>query len=212
MREKGFLVSRWKKEGIVINPELIHAFLSVKRENFVPEEHRDEAYRDHPLPICCGQTISQPTTIMLMLEALDVRPGDNVLEVGAGSGYNAALISKVSRLVTSTEIIPELAEFAAHNLRKAGITNALVVNTDGSVGYAKNAPYDRIIVTAACPEIPEPLLKQLKEGGIIVVPVGSAGLTQKMIVGFKRRKELEYRDMGYFSFVPLKGKYGFKSR
>jgi len=163
------------------------------------------------LPIGYEQTISQPTTVLIMTEALELKKGQKVLEVGAGSGYQAALIGNLvgaKGKVITTEIIPELAKFAKANLKKAKIKNAFVVEYDGSQGYGKEAPYDRIIVTAACPEIPKPLVDQLKEGGIIIAPVGSF-LGQKMVKGTKRKGGLETYSLGDFVFVPLKGKYGY---
>jgi protein-L-isoaspartate(D-aspartate) O-methyltransferase len=190
---------------------VISAFKAIPRENFVPESHKDEAYADHPLPIGYDQTISQPTTVMIMTDALELNKGDKVLEIGTGSGYQAAIISVIigaKGKVITTEIVPELAAFARANLKKTKITNVKVICTDGSQGYSKEAPYDRIIVTAACPKIPQVLIDQLKQNGIIVAPVGSLFFGQSMIKGIKRNNQLETRNLGSFVFVPLKGKYG----
>ena len=195
----------WRKAGI--SSSLIEAFNTLDRSLFVDESNTSEAYGDHPLPIGFGQTISQPTTIMMMLAELDLSPLDNVLEIGSGSGYNAGLIAKMCKRVTTVEIIPDLAHLAKQNLWNAGIKNVSVINSDGSIGYLPNAPYDKIIVTCAAPKIPPPLIDQLAEGGMIIVPVGE--LSQKMVVGKKKRKEMSYHEIGDFVFVPLKGKHGF---
>lgn len=209
-REKDWLIARWEREGI--SKSVLAAFRKIPRELFVLEMYQEDAYADIPLPILADQTISQPSTVMLMLDALDVKPGMRVLEVGAGSGYNAALLGVLvgnTGKVTSTEILPELVAFARKNLKKAGITNVTVVHHDGSKGYAKEAPYDRIICTAAAPRIPDVLVKQLKEGGIILIPVGPA-YGQEMVKGKKFKGELLTEKLGGFIFVPLMGKHGMK--
>ena len=210
-KEKEQLINCWLKSGIVKNKRIIAAFRSVKREYFVLSEFRKEAYSDTALPILAGQTISQPTTVVGMLEALELKPGMNILEIGAGSGYNAALMGRIvgkKGKVFATEIIPGLVSFARQNLDKAGIENVKVINTDGSIGYVSGSPYDRIIVTAASPEIPEELVQQLKEGGIIVIPVGSE-IGQTLIKAKKTKGKLVRQQLGEYVFVPLKGRYGY---
>lgn len=202
------LVKYWTNSKIITDKRLIEAFKAIPREEFILGESLNEAYGDYPLPILKGQTISQPTTVMIMINALDLKKTDRVLEVGAGSGYCAAIISKMVKFVYTTEIIPELAEFAANNIKRVEIKNIEVINYDGSQGYEKQAPYDKIMVTAACPRIPPPLIEQLKEGGIIVAPV-SQFLGQNMIKGIKKGKDLKTESLGDFVFVPLKGKYGY---
>jgi protein-L-isoaspartate(D-aspartate) O-methyltransferase len=202
------LVKYWTNSEIITDRRLIKAFKAIPREEFILGESLNEAYGDYPLPILKGQTISQPTTVMIMINALDLKKTDRVLEVGAGSGYCAAIISKMVKFVYTTEIISELAEFAANNIKRVEIKNIEVINYDGSQGYEKKAPYDKIMVTAACPKIPPPLIEQLKERGIIVAPV-SQFLGQKMIKGIKKDKELKTESLGDFVFVPLKGKYGY---
>jgi len=202
------LVSYWESRGIVKDKKLLDAFLSVPREKFILDGHLSQAYGDYPLPIIGGQTISQPTTVMIMINALELKNTDKVLEVGAGSGYCAAIMSRIAKQVYTTEIILELADFARKNLAKANIKNVFVINYDGSQGYEKEAPYDKIMVTAACPEIPRPLINQLKEKGIIVAPVSHI-MGQKMIKGIKKQNKLKEESLGDFSFVPLKGKYGY---
>lgn len=202
------LIDFWLTNKIITDKRVIKAFKELNREKFIKKEYLSEAYSDYPLPIGHNQTISQPTTIAIMTQALELKPTDKVLEIGTGSGYQAALIAKIARKVITTEIIPELIEQAKKNIKKANIKNIKVIHTDGSQGYEKERPYDKIIVTAATPNIPKPLIKQLKEKGIIVAPVGPL-YSQTMVKGVKMHKDLSTESLGSFVFVPLKGKYGF---
>ncbi|MBW2980903.1 protein-L-isoaspartate(D-aspartate) O-methyltransferase [Candidatus Woesearchaeota archaeon] len=211
MDDKESLIAYWQKSGLIKDKRLLESFRDVPREKFIPEGFLGEAYGDYPLPIGDGQTISQPTTVMIMTQALELKQGDKVLEVGAGSGYQAAIIAKMvgkKGKVITTEIVPSLVKFAKDNLKKIGIKNVKIVGWDGSQGYEKEAPYNKIIVTAACPSIPKPLIEQLKDNGIIIAPVG-ATFGQRMIKGIKRKGALEKKSLGSFMFVPLKGKYGY---
>jgi len=210
--KKQQLINYWLKSGIVKNKRVIAAFRQLKREDFVLEEFVDKVYSDTALPIIEGQTISQPTTIVEMLELLELKPGMKVLEVGSGSGYNAALMGKIvgsKGKVYSTEIVPRLVEFARENINKTSLKNIEIILSDGSEGHAKKAPYDRIIVTAAAPRIPELYAKQLKEGGILVIPVGSE-FGQTMVKARKVKGKLVKEELGEYIFVPLKGKYGYE--
>jgi len=211
MNLKEELIKFWEERGLIKDERLFDAFRAIDRKKFVPKEYLDEAYGDYPLPIEKGQTISQPSTVLIMIQALELKETDKVFEVGTGSGWCAALIAWICKKgkVFTTEIIPELIKFANKNLKKFDLKNLKVLEIDGSEGYAKQAPYDKIIVTAACPKIPEPLIEQLKEGGIIVAPVG-AWFGQKMIKARKVKGKLVKENLGYFMFVPLKGKYGYK--
>lgn len=205
------LIEYWKSSGIIKDKKVIEAFKAIPREKFILKKHLSEAYGDYPLSIGKSQTISQPTTVLMMTEALELKEGDKVLEVGAGSGYQAAIISKLvgkKGEVITTEIIPELAEFAKKNIQKLEIKNVKIIEHDGSQGYEQESLYDKIMITAACPEIPEPLIEQLKENGIIIAPVGDL-FGQQMIKGVKKKGKLETKSLGYFMFVPLKGKYGY---
>jgi len=208
--QKQLLIDYWKKQGIVKNPAVFRAFKKVNREFFVLKEFRSDAYKDVPLPIQKEQTISQPTTVVMMLEALELGPGMKVLEIGAGSGYNAALMAEIvgpEGKVITIERISELVHFAKENLKQNNIKNVEVIFGDGSKGYLKEAPYDRIICTAAAPEIPEVLASQLKERGVIVIPVGP--LSGQVLVRARMVKgELHPEKLGDFMFVPLKGKFG----
>jgi len=210
MKQK--LIDYWKRSGTIKDEKLLNAFKEVPRELFIKDGFEEEAYGDYPLPIGSGQTISQPTTVMLMTQALELKQGQKVLEVGAGLGWQAAIIGKIignKGKVITTEIIPELAEFAKNNIKKAKIKNVEVINYDGSQGYKKEAPYDRCIITAACPKIPPPLINQLKTGGILVAPVGSLVFGQDMVKLRKIKAGIEKESLGSFVFVPLKGKYGY---
>lgn len=188
--------------------------LKVPREEFVPPEYRRFSYYDTPLPIGHGQTISAMHMVAIMTEKLSPMPGHRVLEVGTGSGYQAAVLAEIvgSRgHVWTIERIPELAEYALANLRRTGyIDRVTVVVGDGSEGFQPAAPYDRIIVTAAAPDIPEPLIKQLREGGRFVIPVGNRWIQMLRIV-VKEGGKLSIEDVIPCAFVPLIGKYGFKS-
>ncbi len=207
--QKHFLIEHWKAMGI--SKKVLGAFMETDRKNFVLENYRDSAYDDIALPIIVGQTISQPTTVIIMTNALELKETDKVLEVGAGSGYQAALIANIVKkgFVYTTEFFQPLIEFAEDNLKKEGIKNARVIRWDGSAGYEKEAPYDKIIVTAACPRIPPLLLEQLKVNGIMVCPVGSR-YSQEMLRIKKTEEGPRVKNLGDFIFVPLRGKYGFE--
>ena len=190
---------------------VLSALREVRRELFVPQEVVGEAYANYPLPIGHGQTISQPYTVAFMLEQLELAPGQKVLEVGAGSGWNAALLGNLvapKGRVVATEIISELALTAQENVRRAGLSNVEVVCADGSLGYRKRGPYDRIIVTAACPEIPPPLIEQLNDKGVLIAPVGGSFFGQEMVKLRKRGSSVERSSLGMFVFVPLRGRHG----
>ena len=202
------LIKYWQESGLIKDKKLIEAFKKTPRNCFIRKENLDEVYGDYPLPIGHGQTISQPTTVMLMIEALELKKTDKVLEVGAGSGWCAAIMSRLAKKIITTEIIPGLVEFARNNIKKCNIKNVEIVKWDGSQGYEKESPYDKIMLTAACPSLPKKCIEQLKENGIIIAPVGSL-FSQDMIRGKKLKGILETENLGNFMFVPLKGKYGY---
>jgi protein-L-isoaspartate(D-aspartate) O-methyltransferase len=164
----------------VRNPRVLAAMLRVPRDRFVPGDEKDLAYADTPLPIGFGQTISQPLMVALMLEALELGGDERVLEVGTGSGYQAALLVELASEVYTLEIVPELGARAEATLTELGYASAHVVISDGSVGYAEAAPYDAIVVAAASPQLPKPLANQLAEGGRLVIPVGNR-LEQRLL-------------------------------
>ncbi|HON35518.1 MAG TPA: protein-L-isoaspartate(D-aspartate) O-methyltransferase [Methanothrix sp.] len=195
-----------------INESVLDAMSRVPRELFVPEQLRDRAYEDTPLPIGLGQTISAPHMVAIMSDLLDVRPGMKILEVGGGSGYHAAVLAALTGpqgRVYSVERMPDLAAAARRNLQAAGIENVTVVEGDGSLGLPEHAPYDRISVAASAPKIPEPLKEQLQVGGKMVLPVG--GGSQELILVTRKNGLLAEEKMGVI-FVPLIGKEGFGER
>lgn len=190
------------------DPRVLRAFAEVPRHLFVPEHARGLAYEDGPLPIGDGQTISQPLMVALMLEALELEGHEKVLDVGAGSGYQAALLGKLAREVVSVEVIETLVRMARNNLSKAGIDNVRVVQGDGSMGYAPEAPYDAIVVAAGSPTVPQALIDQLVEGGRLVIPVGGRH-GQSCLRIRKRQGHAEQEDLGACAFVPLVGQGGW---
>lgn len=187
----------------VTQPEVLKAMEEVPRHRFVPESYRAEAYRDDPLPIGWGQTISQPYIVALMTELLELDGDDRVLEIGTGSGYHAAILSRVAGQVYSIEIIDELADQAASTLRDLGYDNVTVRAGDGYQGWSEEAPFDGIILTAAPPKVPKPLLEQLKVGGRMVVPVGSFFQDLKVIT--RTKDGYETRNVAPVRFLPMTG-------
>jgi len=206
--ERKLLVEHLKKTGVLKTKKVISAFMKIKRENFVSKELKQKAYYDTPLPILFGQTISQPTTIAIMTEELDVQKDDIVLEVGAGSGYQAAILSKLAKKVYSVERAIELCKIAVDNIKKEKIKNVEIILSDGTLGYKEKAPYDRIISTAYSTEIPPPLLSQLKPGGILIIPIGDYSGQNMIKVKKLKNGKIEKINLGRFAFVPLIGKYG----
>ena len=189
----------------VRDSEVLAALSKVERHRFVPEEYVRAAYADHPLPIGFGQTISQPYIVALMSEALEVKPGDRVLEIGTGSGYQAAILVEMGVEVYTVEIIPELARQAAAVLDELGYTNVHTLNADGYFGWETHAPYDAIIVTAAPDHLPQALGQQLKESGRLVIPIGPTGSVQTLWLFEKQNGGLTATNLGAVSFVPLTG-------
>jgi protein-L-isoaspartate(D-aspartate) O-methyltransferase len=189
-----------------LNPKVMEAMKKVPRENFVPPESRAYAYENGPLAIGYGQTISQPYIVALMTDLLDPQPGDTILEVGTGSCYQAAVLSCLVKKVYTVEIIPELAEQAAERLERLGYGNIEVRAGDGHHGWPEHAPFDGIIVTAAAPSIPEPLIRQLKPSGRLVMPVGLPYFHQALTVVEKdEHGRLDTRTVLGVAFVPLTG-------
>ena len=212
--EREELIERLIRWGYLNKPEVIKAFREVPRHEFVPENIRDYSYADQPLSIGYGQTISAPSMVAIMMESLDLAPGQRVLEVGSGSGYNVALIAEIvgqEGKVVTIERIDKLVRFADTNLKKTGYGWVQVATGDGTCGHERGAPWDRILVTACAPEIPEPLIAQLKTGGKLGAPVGKHYTFQTWVVAEKRgEKEVKTHEYGGCSFVPLVGKYGWK--
>jgi len=193
----------------VLNPRLLAVMESVPRHLFVPADDLPWAYVDGPLLIGHEQTISQPYIVALMTELLQVESTDRVLEVGTGSGYQAAVLGQIAAEVHTLEVIPELATQAARTLIDLGYFNVHVHAGDGSLGWLEATPYDGILVAAAAPSAPQPLLDQLAEGGHLVIPVGSRGL-QQLEVWRRTGKKFERQVSLAVCFVPLRGEYGWK--
>ena len=191
---------------------IIDAFLAVPRDLFVLGDFAESAYLDIALPIVGGSTISQPTTVAMMLEALEPKSGEKVLEIGTGSGWQACLLSRcVGRKgsVVTIEINQGVADFAKSNIGKIKPSKVKTVVGDGSAGYPKEAPYNKIIYTAAAPSIPQEVISQLAVGGRLVAPVGSLTMQIMKIVDRASEKKVNEREIGTFQFVPLQGKRGF---
>jgi len=193
-----------------INDEnVLNAFSKIQRDLFVLSMFKESAYTDNALPIKCGQTISQPYIAALMTQALELKSADKVLEIGTGSGYQAAIISLLAKKVYTIERIAELATFASKNLKKSGITNIEISIGDGTLGLPQHAPFDKIIVTASSPIIPSPLLEQLKMDGKMVIPIGDEN-TQELITINKTAKGIQQIRLCSCVFVPLIGKFGWQ--
>lgn len=191
-------------DGRRISASVLRAMREVPRHEFVPPPLRRDAYDNRPLPIGEDQTISQPYIVALMTEMLRPEPGHRVLEVGTGSGYQAAILSRLVAHVWSIEIVPSLARQSAERLKRLGHANVTVRQGDGYAGWAKHAPFDSIIVTAGAQHVPQPLVQQLKPGGRMVIPVGSRLWGQKLLLIEKRADgSIRKRSLGSVRFVPL---------
>lgn len=187
----------------VTDTRVLTAMETIDRGPFITGLFSERAYEDMPLPIACGQTISQPSVVGLMTQALEVSPRDKVLEIGTGSGYQAAILSKLARRVYTIDRHRRLVRAARSIFEKLDLANITAITGDGSFGLAEQAPFDRIIVTAAAEDPPGPLLAQLKEGGIMVLPVGQSDAVQHLIRVRKTAEGLEYDEMRAVRFVPL---------
>lgn len=206
-REKGKLLGLLK--DYTINPQVIEAFAKTDRHLFVREEFLTEAYQDHPLPIGQGQVISQPSLVAQMTQALKLSGKERVLEIGTGSGFQAAILARLARQVFTMERFAKLAEQAKKNLKKAKIKNVKVVIGDGSKGYPKEAPFGAILLSAASQQIPEPLAEQLAEGGRLVMPLGGR-FEQEVILYRKEKGRLAQKErLTGARFVPLVGEHGW---
>lgn len=213
--ENSKMVDYLASAGFLHTESVIEAFKKTDRQNFVPEYLKDSAYADTPLHIGFNQTISAPSMVAIMTEKLDVKKNQKILEVGAGSGYQAALLSEIvgkKGKIFTIERIKEITEISRKNL--TNYKNVKVIVGDGTLGYEKEAPYDRIIVTAAAPQIPQPLIEQLKINGILAIPVGNFLYGQDFVL-IKKKKingkvKIEEEFVCGCVFVPLIGKYGAK--
>ena len=195
-------------EPTELDPRVLKAMKTVPRHEYVPDKHKQQAYRNRPLPIGYGQTISQPAIVALMTNLLELEPSDRALEIGTGSGYQAAVLAELVDQVFSIEIVPELAERAARDLKRTGYNNVTTRQGDGYYGWEEQAPFDAIIVTAAADHIPPRLLKQLKPGGRMVIPVGSRFMVQHLVLVKKTEdSDILTEQLLPVQFVPLTGEH-----
>lgn len=208
------LVEKLFNHGYIKTEKVKKAILHVPREEFMPPETKSYAYLDRPLPIGEGQTISAPHMVAIIAEKLDLCEGMNILEIGTGFGYNAAVVSEIvgsAGHVYTVERIPFLAEKARENLENTGYNDQVtVIIGDGTLGYPEKAPYDRIYGTASAPKVPEPLKKQLKIGGKLIIPMGSHNYFQELISVLRiNDDEFQFQNLGGVAFVPMIGKHGW---
>ena len=209
--EREAMVERQLRRRGITEQAILDAFLAVPREAFVDAAHAHLAYGDHPLPIEAGQTISQPFIVALMIQAARIKPGDKVLEVGSGSGYAAAVISRIAAEVIGIERQHDLVDVARGRLERLGYDNVTIVEGDGTKGWPEQAPYDAILAAASGSHVPGPLIEQLNPGGSIVMPVGGPGWAQKLVKATKQEDgTLRQSDLGDVRFVPLIGEEGWK--
>jgi len=188
----------------VTDPATLAAMQTVPRHEFLPMRLRSEAYADYPLPIGHGQTISQPFIVAFMTEAIRPQPGEKILEIGAGSGYQAAILAQMGAQVYTIEIVEPLAEMALQTLQRLGYKNARVKSGDGFRGWPEHAPFDAIIVTCAPDKIPAPLVEQLRDGGRMIIPVGG-GMNQELVLLRKHGDKIEKQSVLPVRFVPMTG-------
>jgi protein-L-isoaspartate(D-aspartate) O-methyltransferase len=207
--KRNLMVAEQIEQRGIHDPRVLDAMRHVPRELFVPPEQRAWAFHDGPLPIGWKQTISQPYMVAYMAEQLHLNGSENVLEIGSGSGYQAAVLSMLAATVHTVELVPELAEKARLNLFGLGYKNVVVHTGDGTLGWPPAAPYHGIIVTAAAPRPPQPLLEQLAEAGRMVIPIGHQE-GQLLQVWRKTGDHFEHEDVLPVTFVPLRGQFGWK--
>ena len=209
--ERARMIARQIEGRGVTDPAVLAAMGEVPREAFVSEKYREFAYDDGPLPILESQTISQPFVVALMIERLQLQPEDRVLEIGTGSGYAAAVLSRIAAAVYTVERFEALVDYARQNLEVVGYSNVQVLHRDGTLGWPEEAPYEAIIVAAGGPRVPEALKEQLAIGGRLVMPVGKEQRAQRL-VKIRRLSEEKYesRTFSHVRFVPLIGEQGWE--
>ena len=196
------MMLRLRSSG-VSDRRVLNAIESIPRDLFVPDEFREMAYEDRALPIECGQTISAPSVVATMTAALQLGDRHKVLEVGTGSGYQAAILARLARRVTTLERYKTLIQLAESRWARLGIGNISAIQSDGTLGWKQQAPFDRILITAACPEAPSKLVAQLAEEGILIAPIGSSEAVQRLTFFQKFGTRVDTRDLGGVRFVPL---------
>jgi protein-L-isoaspartate(D-aspartate) O-methyltransferase len=208
--EREAMVERQLRRRGITEPDILDAFRAVPREAFISDEHAHLAYGDHPLPIEANQTISQPYIVALMIQAAAIKPGDTVLEVGAGSGYAAAIISRIAATVIGIERQHDLVEVAKGRLHRLGYDNVEIVEGDGTKGWPDGAPFDAILAAASGSHVPRPLVEQLAPNGRIVMPIGEPGWAQELVKVTKQEDGiLKQENLGGVRFVPLIGEEGW---
>lgn len=206
-QRREMVAQQLRKRGIR-SERVLSAMLTVPRHEFVPAEQSTAAYTDHALTIGDGQTISQPYVVAAMAEALSLQGHERVLEIGGGSGYQAAVLSRLAREVITIEFLPQLAVAARERLASLGFSNVQVEHGDGSLGWPVGAPYDAVLVSAAAPQIPSPLVDQLADGACLLLPMGTI-TEQNLIRVFKRGEFITQETLFACRFVPLRGRYGW---
>lgn len=208
-KERRWMVADQLKARGIRDPRVLEAMGTVPREQFVPLDYQEQAYQDSPLPIGFGQTISQPYAVAFMVEALQLTGEEKVLEIGTGSGYQAAVMAHVAREVHTIERVPQLYKESKERLGRLGYDNVHVYLANGTLGLPEEAPFDAIVVTASSEDLPPPYKEQLAEGGRILIPLGSYRMAQRMYRYILRDGQWHTEDLGGFAFVPLIGEYGW---
>ena len=204
------MIERQLRRRGIVEPYILEAFRAVPREAFISDEYAHLAYGDHPLPIEANQTISQPYIVALMIQAAGIKAGDRVLEIGAGSGYAAAVISRIAGEVVGIERQHVLVEVARERLRRLGFDNVVIVEGDGTRGFPEHAPFDAILAAASGSHVPKALIEQTAPGGTIVMPLGEPGWVQKLVKVTKANDgSVHQSDLGGVRFVPLIGEEGW---
>jgi len=207
---RGAMVKRLREHYKIQNEQVLDVMNRLPRHLFVPEVIKHQAYKDNALPIASNQTISQPFIVARMTELLELKPNSRVLEIGAGSGYQTAVLASIAGKIFAIERIPNLAQQAQERLQRLGFRNVTLRCADGTNGWEVYAPFDGILVAAGSPELPQPLLAQLKTGGRLVIPIGNDQKTQNLIRVTRTASGFQTEDFGACSFVPLIGEHGWK--
>jgi protein-L-isoaspartate(D-aspartate) O-methyltransferase len=205
------MIQRLREHYKIRDEKVLDVMRRVRRDLFVPEALKSQAYKDNALPIAANQTISQPFIVARMTELLELNPQSKVLEIGAGSGYQTVILSLLAQKVYAIERVPQLAAEAQNRLQSFGIQNVTLQCADGTNGWQAHAPFDAILVAAGSPGVPSPLLNQLKIGGKLIVPVGQDQKTQKLIRVARTAKDFQTEDFGACAFVPLIGEHGWQN-